>query len=303
MSRRVGVIGAGAWGTALAQVAARSGHDVILWARQRAVADAINATRQNRSRLENVPLEAAISATSDAADLAGCDLILIATPAQAMREVLAGFGGHLRSGMPAVIAAKGIERSSSRFLVDVLADVSPSLEPLVLSGPSFASEVAQALPTAVTLAARSLDIARPVAKSMSLPTFRPYITDDLVGVQVGGAMKNVLAIAAGIVTGRGLGGPIWPRTRRPPRDAGGIVRPRRSGPDLLQQNVAELHGRGGDWRGGYRGCRTGCSARDQRGRVHGRGGREHCDGKGDRSTDLARRFWHPARANFSRCGD
>src|SRR5258705_2617407 len=205
VSRRVGVIGAGAWGTALAQVAARSGHDVILWARQRAVADAINATRQNRSRLENVPLEAAISATSDAADLAGCDLILIATPAQAMREVLAGFGGHLRSGMPAVIAAKGIERSSSRFLVDVLADVSPSLEPLVLSGPSFASEVAQALPTAVTLAARSLDIARPVAKSMSLPTFRPYITDDLVGVQVGGAMKNVLAIAAGIVTGRGLG--------------------------------------------------------------------------------------------------
>src|SRR5262245_53321014 len=156
VTRRVGVIGAGAWGTALAQVAARAGHDVVLWARQSEVARAINETRENRSRLEGVQLEPAIVATSSPADVARCDLLLIATPAQSMREVLERFRPHIQPGVPAVIAAKGIERTSSLFMVDVLTEACPNLEPLVLSGPSFASDVARGLPTAVTLAARAL---------------------------------------------------------------------------------------------------------------------------------------------------
>lgn len=204
-ARRVGVIGAGAWGTALALVAARAGHQVILWARHAETAAAINTAHENKARLPGVHLPDAIVATSQPAALGDVDLLLIASPAQAMREVMAQLGPHLAGGIPAAIAAKGIEQTTSLFMTDVLSEVSPGLEPLVLSGPSFAGDVARELPTAVTLAARSLEIARPVAEALSLPTFRPYISDDLVGVQVGGAVKNVLAIACGIVTGRSLG--------------------------------------------------------------------------------------------------
>jgi glycerol-3-phosphate dehydrogenase (NAD(P)+) len=202
---RIGVIGAGAWGTALAQVAARTGHAVRLWARRQRVADAINSSHQNAARLPGVNLEPAIEATSVPGDLMGSDLVLIATPAQAMRSIMALFSTQIAPGVPTVIAAKGIEQGSSRFMVEVLGEVCPHLEPLVLSGPSFAGDVVRGLPTAVTLAARSLDVARPVAEALSLPTFRPYTSDDLIGVQIGGAVKNVLAIASGIVTGRGLG--------------------------------------------------------------------------------------------------
>ncbi len=203
--RQVGVIGAGAWGTALAQIAARAGHPVMLWARQHSVADRINADRQNADRLPGIVLERAITATATAADLADSDLVLIASPAQALRDVMSIFRPHLAEGLSAVITAKGIERTSTRFLTDVLTETCPQLEPLVLSGPSFAGDVARGLPTAVTLAARTLDIAMPVAEALKTPTFRPYISDDLVGVQVGGAVKNVLAIACGIITGHGLG--------------------------------------------------------------------------------------------------
>lgn len=204
-SRQVGVIGGGAWGTALALVAARAGHQVTLWVRQPSVADEINLARENKTRLPGISLPPNIGATAEPAELSGSDLVLIATPAQVMRDVMAAFRGHVRPGTPAVITAKGIEQMTSRFMTDVLHEVCPDLEPLVLSGPSFAADVARELPTAVTLAARSLDIARPIAEALSLPTFRPYISDDLVGVQVGGAVKNVLAIACGIVSGCGLG--------------------------------------------------------------------------------------------------
>lgn len=204
-ARQVGVIGAGAWGTALALVAARAGHQVTLWARQENIASDINAVHENKARLPGVVLSDSIVATSAPADLAASDLILIATPAQSMREVMGRFGGHLAAGTPAIITAKGIEKATSRFMTEVLCEVCPDLEPLVLSGPSFAADVARELPTAVTLAARTLDLARPAAEALSLPTFRPYISDDLAGVQVGGAVKNVLAIACGIVTGQGLG--------------------------------------------------------------------------------------------------
>ncbi|MCL4767230.1 MAG: NAD(P)-dependent glycerol-3-phosphate dehydrogenase [Hyphomicrobiaceae bacterium] len=201
----VGVIGAGAWGTALALVAARAGHRVILWARQKQVAHAIDTAHENAGRLPGVALPETVAGTCEPADLAASDLVLVATPAQAVRSVMASFRPHLAAGVPAVITAKGIEQSTSRFMADVLGEVCPDAEPLVLSGPSFAIDVARGLPTAVTLAARSLEIARPAAETLSLPTFRPYISDDLVGVQAGGAVKNVLAIACGIVTGRGLG--------------------------------------------------------------------------------------------------
>lgn len=203
--QKVGVIGSGAWGTALAQVAARAGHPVMLWARHQDVADRINSTRQNAARLPGITLEASIIATASPADLAASDLVLIASPAQALRSVMSTFGPHLAPDIPAVITAKGIEQTSSQVLTDVLAQVCPRLEPMVLSGPSFASDVAHGLPTAVTLAARTLDIAKPVAEALNTPTFRPYISDDLIGVQVGGAVKNVLAIACGVITGHGLG--------------------------------------------------------------------------------------------------
>lgn len=201
----VGVLGAGAWGTALAQVAARAGHRVTLWARQWEVAETINALHENTGRLPGVVLEAGVSATSRPEELGGSDLVLVAAPAQSLRDVMSLFRPLLAPGVPTVITAKGIERATALFMVDVLGEACPHLEPLVLSGPSFAIDVARGLPTAVTLAARSLGIARPVAIALSLPTFRPYISDDLVGVQVGGAVKNVLAIACGIVTGCGLG--------------------------------------------------------------------------------------------------
>lgn len=201
----VGVVGAGAWGTALALVAARAGHGVTLWARQEETARAINSMREHQARLPGIRLPATIAATSSPADLAASDLVIIAAPAQALRNAMAQFRLHLPAGIPALIAAKGIEQSTSLFMVEVLGEACPDLEPLMLSGPSFAADVARGLPTAVTLAANSLELARSAAESISLPTFRPYVSDDLVGVQVGGAVKNVLAIACGIVTGRGLG--------------------------------------------------------------------------------------------------
>lgn len=202
---RIGVIGAGAWGTALALVAARAGHRVALWARQDETARAINSTREHQARLPGITLPDNITATSGPADLTASELVLVAAPAQALRSVMALFRAHLPPGVPAIITAKGIEQTTSRFMVDVLGEACPDAEPMVLSGPSFASDVARGLPTAVTLAARSIELARPAAEALSLPSFRPYVSDDLVGVQVGGAVKNVLAIACGIVTGRGLG--------------------------------------------------------------------------------------------------
>ena len=201
---KVGVIGAGAWGMALALVAARAGHSITLWARREEIARGINGTRESQ-RLPGIALPANIMATADPAALNASDLLVVACAAQALRSVMTQFRPHLPAGIPAVIAAKGIERTTSRFMVDVLGDVCPEAEPMVLSGPSFALDVARGMPTAVTLAARSIERARPVAEALSLPTFRPYVSDDLAGVQVGGAVKNVLAIACGIVTSRGLG--------------------------------------------------------------------------------------------------
>jgi len=200
-----GIIGAGAWGTALAQSAAAAGLKVTLQAREPEVIESIRARRVNEAFLPGVELDPAISVTSDLADLAGCDLILAVPPAQHMRGTLAAFAPHARPGLPIVLCSKGIERGSLKLMTEVLAETIPGAAPAVLSGPSFAAEVARGLPSAVTLACEDEVLGEALMAALSAPMFRPYLADDLIGAEAGGALKNVLAIACGIVEGRRLG--------------------------------------------------------------------------------------------------
>ena len=199
-----GIVGAGSWGTALAAVTARAGLATTLWARSPAIAEAIARERENRAYLPGVRLPDDLAVTSDLASIAAADMVLIATPAQAMRTVLSGLAG-IAEGTPGIICAKGIERGSDLFMSEVLRQACPALEPYVLSGPSFAVDVVAGLPTAVTLAGRSAEAARDLAAAFSLETFRIYASSDIRGVELGGAVKNVLAIACGISDGKRLG--------------------------------------------------------------------------------------------------
>jgi glycerol-3-phosphate dehydrogenase (NAD(P)+) len=203
--QRAGVIGAGAWGTALAQVCARAGLDTRLWAREAEVVDAINQTRENPLFLPGVTLEDTIQATDDMADLAQADLILAVVPAQHMRATLTALAPRLRAGAPVVLCAKGVEQGSLKLMSEVAAEVAPEARIAVLSGPSFAAEVARGLPCAVTLACADPALGDAIARAIALPTFRPYVASDVVGAEAGGAVKNVIAIACGVVEGRGLG--------------------------------------------------------------------------------------------------
>ncbi len=202
---KAGVIGGGAWGTALAQVCARAGLETTLWAREADVVAAINHSHQNTSFLPEIHLDPSIRATADLADLAGVDLVLAVAPAQHLRATLSAFAPHGRSGLPILLCAKGIEQGSLKLMTEVLAETAPGAIPAVLSGPSFASDVARGLPTAVTLACPDEHRARDLAELIATPTFRPYFATDMIGAETGGAVKNVLAIACGIVEGRGLG--------------------------------------------------------------------------------------------------
>jgi glycerol-3-phosphate dehydrogenase (NAD(P)+) len=201
---RIGVIGAGAWGTALANVAARAGRAVTLRARDPKSAAVIAATRES-PHLPGLRLDDRVVVTGDNADAAEADAILLAVPAQALREVAAALAPSLGRGTPVISCAKGIERGSGSFMTEVIAASAPHAVPAVLSGPSFAADVMRGLPTAVTLAAQDPETAAALARALGSATFRPYHTTDVRGVEIGGAAKNVLAIAAGIVTGRGLG--------------------------------------------------------------------------------------------------
>jgi glycerol-3-phosphate dehydrogenase (NAD(P)+) len=202
--RYVAVIGAGAWGTALAGVAARAGRDVVLYARKPERAAEIAATRAN-PKLSGARLDASVAVTADIARAAAADIILIATPAQNLREAVAALAPHLADATPVVACAKGIERGTHQFMTEVIAETAPGAMPAILSGPSFAQDVAHALPTAVTLAARDETLASALVRALGSSTFRPYHTTDVRGVEIGGAAKNVLAIAAGIAVGRRLG--------------------------------------------------------------------------------------------------
>jgi glycerol-3-phosphate dehydrogenase (NAD(P)+) len=200
----VAVIGAGAWGTALAGVAARAGRKVTLYVRDAAGAAQIAATRIN-PKLPGVQLAADIAITSDLAQAADCDMILLVTPAQALREALIALAPRLAAAKPIVACAKGIEHGSHKFMTEIIAETAPGAYPAILSGPSFADDVARGLPTAVTLAAADEALASQLVQALGSATFRPYHTTDVLGVEIGGAAKNVLAIAAGIVAGRKLG--------------------------------------------------------------------------------------------------
>jgi len=200
-----GVIGGGAWGTALAQVCARAGLSVTLWAREAEVVETVNASHENTLFLSGVALDPRIIATDQMADLGACDLILAVAPAQHLRSVLTSLAAVARPGLPVVLCAKGVEQGSLKLMTEVAAEAIPQAQIAVLSGPSFAGEVASGLPTAVTLACADEALGRALAETLATPTFRPYLADDLLGAEIGGAVKNVLAIACGIVEGRGLG--------------------------------------------------------------------------------------------------
>jgi glycerol-3-phosphate dehydrogenase (NAD(P)+) len=200
------IIGAGAWGTALAAVAQRAGSRAILWARDPAIADAINTRHENPVYLPGGSLDPTIRATADvAAALSGAEAVLAVVPAQFLRKVLAGFAPHLSQGLPLLLCAKGIETGSLKTMSELAAEIAPDNPVAVLSGPSFAAEVARDLPTAVTIASRNAIVAELFAAALGGRRFRPYLSADPVGVEIGGAVKNVLAIACGIVDGLGLG--------------------------------------------------------------------------------------------------
>ena len=199
---RLAVLGGGAWGTALAQVAAAGGRDTLLWAREPEVVDAVNATHENPVFLPGQKLDPAIRATGVLSDITDCDAWLVVTPAQHMRAVLEAAPP---CGKPMVLCSKGIEERSGLLLHDVAGSACPDAPVAALSGPSFADEVAAGLPTAVTLAAEDQALGESLRERIARPNFRIYLSDDVIGAEIGGAVKNVLAIACGVVAGKGLG--------------------------------------------------------------------------------------------------
>ena len=199
---RLAVLGGGAWGTALAQVAAAGGRDTLLWAREAEVVDAVNSAHENPVFLPGQKLDPAIRATSSLDDIADCDAWLVVTPAQHMRSVLEAAP---RGGKPMVLCSKGIDERSGQLLHEVARSACPGAPVAALSGPSFADEVAAGLPTAVTLAAEDKALGEALRERIARPNFRIYLSDDVIGAEIGGAVKNVLAIACGVVAGKGLG--------------------------------------------------------------------------------------------------
>lgn len=205
MSDAIVVLGAGAWGTALANLASRNGRRVFLWARDTSHVAEMCATRANTRRLPGVRLAASVEPTADIACVGETTTILAVTPAQSMRELVRAAAPHLGTSADWIICAKGIERGAHAFLSDVVRAEAPNAGPAVLSGPSFAADVAAGLPTAVTLAAETIEKAAELGRLLDAPTFRLYRSADVRGAEIGGAAKNVLAIACGIASGRGLG--------------------------------------------------------------------------------------------------
>jgi glycerol-3-phosphate dehydrogenase (NAD(P)+) len=200
----IAVIGGGAWGTALALTCARAGRNVTLW--EHDAANAANLAKERESLfLPGVRIDDSIAIASDLADAARRQAILLVVPAQAVRSAAKALSPLLAPRTPVIVCAKGIERGTRRFMSEVIAECAPNAAPAILSGPSFAADVARGLPTAVTLAAADAELAGALARAIGSAGFRPYHSADVRGVEIGGAAKNVLAIAAGVVAGRGLG--------------------------------------------------------------------------------------------------
>jgi glycerol-3-phosphate dehydrogenase (NAD(P)+) len=203
-AQHIGILGGGAWGTALAQSARCAGRDVTLWAYEPETVSEINAHHTNRVYLPGVPLDPGIKATAKAQDLAAADILLLVAPSQFVRMVAKDIA-PFSAGKPVVICTKGVEEETGKLMTDVVQPVLPDATLAVLSGPSFAGEVARKLPAALTLACENEELGRQLMAALGHKSFRLYWTNDLIGAQVGGAVKNVLAIAAGIVDGRHLG--------------------------------------------------------------------------------------------------
>ena len=203
--QRIGIVGAGAWGTALAMVCRRAGRDVVLWAREAEVVASINQQHVNSIFLPGHRLDPAISATADFAALNNVDAVLLVTPAQALRSIARTVQTQLAPAVPVVLCAKGIEASSGALMSDIAIEVFAGRSVAMLTGPTFAQEVARGLPTAVTLACADRAVGEELAAALATQSFRPYWSSDLTGAALGGAVKNVLAIACGIADGRQLG--------------------------------------------------------------------------------------------------
>jgi glycerol-3-phosphate dehydrogenase (NAD(P)+) len=203
--QRISIIGGGAWGTVLAMTAHRAGRSVTLWAREPEVVAAINERHENPIFLPGIALDPAIAATGDLARAAEADVVLLVVPAQHLRGVAAGLAPVWRPGIPAVLCAKGIEVRTGALMSEIAGEVLPGAPLAVLSGPTFAAEVGRGLPTAVTLAAEDAGLGQALIAALGTRSFRPYLAADLIGAEIGGAVKNVLAIACGIVGGRRLG--------------------------------------------------------------------------------------------------
>jgi glycerol-3-phosphate dehydrogenase (NAD(P)+) len=205
MKTKIGIIGAGAWGTALATVAHSAGCEVLIQAHEPEVVEAINTSQENTMFLPGVKLDSAIRATNDAAEVAQADAVLLVTPAQHLRAVTVALKGSWQKGVPAVICSKGLEQETSALMSEVLAETLPGVTPAILSGPTFAIEVAKGLPTGVTIACADQAIATLLCEALGTSTFRAYSSPDIIGAELGGAVKNVLAIACGIVEGKAFG--------------------------------------------------------------------------------------------------
>ena len=201
----VGIVGAGAWGTALAVTSRRAGRDVLIWAYEPETLAGINQNHRNETYLPGVKLDRAIEATARLNEVANCDLLLMATPAQHVRKIAGEIAPYLKPEQPLVLCSKGIEQTTGKLISEVVEEVVPRPQIAVLSGPSFAAEVARGLPAAVTLATGEETLGRALAYALSHPPFRCYWSDDVIGAEIGGAVKNVYAIAAGIVAGKKFG--------------------------------------------------------------------------------------------------
>ncbi len=203
--QKIGVVGGGAWGSALAQSLTMAGRDVILWAFEIDTIEEINEFHTNRNYLPGVTLDRSIRATGKLGEIAACDAVLMVAPAQHVRVISGELGQHIETGLPLIICSKGIEQKTGQLLSAVVSEMCPQARIMALSGPTFASEIARGLPAALTLACEDEETGQALMNAIGHKVFRPYWSDDLVGVQVGGALKNVLAIAAGIVDGKKMG--------------------------------------------------------------------------------------------------
>ena len=203
--QRIGIIGGGAWGTGLAVTARRAGRDVVLWAREAEVVVAVNGRHENPLFLPGIALDPDIVATGELAAAAAAEAVLLVVPAQHLRSIAAALAPVLLAGTPVVLCAKGIESGTGAMMSEIAGELLPQAPLAVLSGPTFAGEVARGLPTAVTLATGDAALGQRLIAALGTRSFRPYLAADVAGAEIGGAVKNVLAIACGIVVGRRLG--------------------------------------------------------------------------------------------------